>query len=168
MRWRERCQGRRVNRPRGEGARQRAAKKLLGPATWFRPKPRVEEDTAQMEGAPTNLTNRRLAGDAGPSSGMDVQQIGAPRNKTNAQQREVETVVFIPATQDSLLRKALQTIDNKFADLHRTPGVRFVEMGGAKLSSVLSRADPWAGAECGRVHYTWAVHIPPTSQVRRV
>ena len=47
-------------------------------------------------------------------------------------------------------RKMLQDVDNKFADLHKTTSVRFVEVGGAKLSSQLSKADPWSGLPCGR------------------
>ena len=58
--------------------------------------------------------------------------------------------MFVPATKGSQLRKALQVVDGKFAALHKEPPVRMVEQGGTKLSSIICKADPWAGATCGR------------------
>ena len=61
-----------------------------------------------------------------------------------------EAAMFVPATGGSLLRKTLQKLDNQFAALHKEPGVKMVEQGGTMLSSILTKADPWGGAPCGR------------------
>ena len=61
-----------------------------------------------------------------------------------------ETVLFLPATADSRLRKKLQEQDNKFSAVHGVPPVRFVEHGGKKVSQVLGTSDPWGGVHCGR------------------
>ena len=58
--------------------------------------------------------------------------------------------MFVPATPNSRLRKDLQHLDDKFAQLHREPGIRMVEQGGTKLCSILCKPDPWAGGRCGR------------------
>ena len=56
-----------------------------------------------------------------------------------------ETVLFLPATNNSKLRKALQAKDNQFAALHNVPP----ERGGEKLSQMVGTPDPWGGYHCG-------------------
>ena len=64
----------------------------------------------------------------------------------------VETLVFIPYTKDSVVRRKMQEADNLIAEAKRTPGIRFVERcGGATIAELLGRSNPWAKMwECGR------------------
>ena len=148
MRWRERTQGRRVNRAREDGAAARATKKLLGATSWFRSNSSLEEgeEDFPVDGsAPlTRTTTTKVMG-----QGIHREQGPPPHqpagNKPPAQEEEVLTVMFVPMTPGSKLRRALQDADNRFAKIHNTGGVRMVEMGGTKLSTLLVRADPWGG-----------------------
>ena len=63
--------------------------------------------------------------------------------------KRYEAPMFLPATAGSLLKKALQSADDMFARLHGIQGIKMVEEGGCKLTSLLSRADPWSGSVCG-------------------
>ena len=42
----------------------------------------------------------------------------------------METVVFIPATPESKLRKTLQELDGNICKITSSPGVQFLERGG--------------------------------------
>ena len=146
MRWRQRVMGRRVNRPRGEGAEGRAAKRLAGATSWFKPAQRLEELEPENRG--------KEWGDKEGRGGFTTQPSGTNGRHEPASRKSAppEAAMFVPATHGSQLRKLLQKQDNKFSALHGEPGVRMVEEGGIKLSSILCKADPWAGGSSGRPH----------------
>ena len=69
MKWRQRIQGRRVNRPRGYGASERAAKKLLGKTNWFKSKrsaQQLEDEICGSEGGEKSRCCDRVPSDRVP------------------------------------------------------------------------------------------------------
>ena len=64
----------------------------------------------------------------------------------------LESPVFVPFTMDSVLRKALQKMDDTLGECMNTPGVRFVEhCGGKTIVDLLRNSNPWARSlRCGR------------------
>ena len=58
--------------------------------------------------------------------------------------KEVETVVFVPATPDSILRKSLQEADEVICKTTNSPTVRFVERGGPTLMDLVGKNNPWS------------------------
>ena len=163
---REEQMGRRINRQRDEGAQERREKKILGDTTWFLHKEKEQlpdlDSTSASKCGPRDgrkrcsRQNRKKHGlrDKGPRTttpeDLKKTRYSGINNNNNKDQLQPETVLFVPMTGSSKLRKTLQEKDNQFAKLHKIAPVRFVERGGRKLSKVLGVADPWGGVHCGR------------------
>ena len=152
---RERLHGRRVNRPREEGAEERRVRKLIGDSTWFKSrtkeeKPGLDGDVPVAGASGSRSPAHKVRGRFPPSKPRGTCS-GRPCSPGSLVKKEQpETVVFVPATGGSKLRKSLQKSDNMFAELHKVPPVRFVERGGRKVSSMVGTPDPWGGTHCGR------------------
>ena len=56
----------------------------------------------------------------------------------------METIVFVPATPDSVLRKNLQKKDEELCRTTNSPTARFIERGGTTLIGLVGRNNPWA------------------------
>ena len=158
MTWRERIQSRRINKPKGEGRERRAARKLVAKSSWFNRSAQRMND--EEEDVPWNESRKSTSEEAvctyQPEGRRQEEGKEKTRKKSLAQPSSRkntpvwEAAMFVPATGGSLLRKTLQKLDNQFAALHKEPGVKMVEQGGTMLSSILTKADPWGGAPCGR------------------
>ena len=59
--------------------------------------------------------------------------------------KNIETVVFIPATPGSQLRKKLQEADDLITKATNCPPARFVERGGPTIVDTVGRTNPMAG-----------------------
>ena len=59
--------------------------------------------------------------------------------------REVECVVFVPATPGSKLRDTLQKNDDNLSKALDAPSLRFVEKGGTTIQEKFGQSDPWKG-----------------------
>ena len=59
--------------------------------------------------------------------------------------REVECVVFVPATPGSRLRDTLQKEDDNMSQALNAPSLRFVEKGGTTIKEKVGQSDPWKG-----------------------
>ena len=59
--------------------------------------------------------------------------------------KNTETVVFIPATPRSELRKRLQEADDLITKATNCPPARFVERGGPTIVDTVGRTNPLAG-----------------------
>ena len=71
---------------------------------------------------------------------------GEKSNKEDAVRvKEIETVVFIPTTEGSKLKKILQEKDDNLCRIAGSPTVRFVEKGGPTILDQVGRNNPWAG-----------------------
>ena len=56
--------------------------------------------------------------------------------------KEIECVVFVPATPGSVLRSILQEKDDMLARVMRSPALRFVDEGGETVMDRLGQSDP--------------------------
>ena len=109
------------NRLGKDTALARRVRKLCGKSTWFTKK----TDTTDSDVLPARKGTKR-----------DARQ----------QEKVVETAIFIPITEDSVLKKRLQEEEKN----HREFGtVKYVERGGTTIKRMLHTKDPWAG-ECAR------------------
>ena len=57
--------------------------------------------------------------------------------------KEVETIVFIPMTKESRLRKTLQEMDEDICRTTNSPTARFIERGGPTVLELVGRNNPW-------------------------
>ena len=172
---REHSQGRRVNRSREEGKEDREAKRLTGAGSWFRKERSSIDVGKETKVGPGSKARRSGDGRTGRGKAPGRREKGRskepmamgkllrrgekdgqggddPRPKVNrpSHQPRTESVLFIPHTEGSKLRKALQAAEDKYARLNGTDKVRMVERGGRKIMQLLVRSDPWAGEPCGR------------------
>ena len=118
--------GRKVNRPRWEGATTRRYKKLGAKSNWFRKK--------------GGGNNKEITGGKGKKS----------HRKVGAEDNRIETIMFVPHTPGGELVRRLQEADDKYSKDKGIGRVKFVERGGTTLKQVLCRPNPWATEGCGR------------------
>ena len=102
----EQAGGRRVNRPRWEGAKSRRIKKISAKSNWFRRK--------RKSGAGTATGNTVI---------KDRKKEGNSRKVVCEKDQEIETVLFVPHTPDGELARLLQEADDRF-----TKGKEIVRM----------------------------------------
>ena len=57
--------------------------------------------------------------------------------------KEIEAVLFIPATPGSKMRKLLQSAEDQGAKLMNSPSIRVVERAGTKLIDEVGSNNPW-------------------------
>ena len=119
--------GRKVNRPRWEGARTRRYKKLGAKSNWFKKSKKSKNDSREFSGGPKKC-GRRVEG----------------------AEAEIETVMFVPHTPGGELARLLQEADDLFIKGKGIGRVRMVERGGTTLKDILCRTNPWATDGCGR------------------
>ena len=92
--------------------------------------------------------NRRKEGRAG-SCRIQLEVKGSNAEKEmktegrEVQIKEVEAVLFIPATPDSILRKLIQKAEDQTAKLMNSPTVRVVERAGTKIIEEVGDNNPW-------------------------
>ena len=82
----------------------------------------------------TKEEDRKLEAETGKDNGRMVKQI--------------EGVLFVPATPESGLRKLLQEAKDKAAIMMNTPSIRIVERSGTKLMEEIGDTDPWRNEWC--------------------
>ena len=91
-----------------------------------------------------------------PRTGWKVKGPGESQNNTDTKEegtgprakvKVIETPIFIPFTRDSVLKKALQNLDDTLGEAMGCPGVRFIERcGGQTVAELLGSSNPWARA----------------------
>ena len=74
-----------------------------------------------------------------------LQYVKETGNKGDREKRikEIEAVLFIPATPGSEMKKLLQTAEGQGAKLMNSPTVRVVERAGTKLIQEVGSNNPW-------------------------
>ena len=83
------------------------------------------------------LEGRDTGGDSKPKPQKEKAVPGAVK--------EVECVVFVPATPGSKLRDILQEKDNTISEIMGAPALKFVEKGGPTILDKVGQSDPWKG-----------------------
>ena len=112
----------RVNRPADEGKREREMRKILGKTEWYQPKLMQEGGEACKSEEEEPVT---------PKTWRSHTRIGnRGRKDYKGNKSPYEAVIFIPCTPGAVLRKALQTADDKFSKAQGIKSMKFVEEGG--------------------------------------
>ena len=70
-------------------------------------------------------------------------KIGDSSDKRDKRIKEIEAVLFIPATPGSEMRKLLQSTEDQAAKLMNSPSIRVVERAGTKLIDEVGNNNPW-------------------------
>ena len=150
--------GKRLHRHKEEGARERHMSKIRLKSNWFnkkkkgsipsQPTPSVDQNMQQTNQVP------------GPSFSLSQQRRRGKRSQKplpnpplkKQDNRRVESVIFIPHTANSSLRKKLQESDDEMTRVLGMGRAKFIEEAGMKLSSMLVVKDPWfqLNGGCGR------------------
>ena len=63
---------------------------------------------------------------------------------------KAESVIFIPYTPRSELKKKLQEWENMFSRTMKIDRIKFVEVGGTKIKNLVVKMNPWEGIDCNR------------------
>ena len=140
-------------RSSGEMAETRKLKSLMT-KTWFKSKRGGQNQTVKKD-IPHYLKDQeiRTRKREGNTKKADLppQEIeeteysieGGGVQETSREVKEVETIIFIPSTPDSILKTSLQNQDNQIAQATNTPQVRFVERAGTTIMEELGRTNLW-------------------------
>ena len=114
----------RINRPGASTRNKRRWTALCGKSSWFKKEKRKAED--QEASDPTR------------------------RKKKRREQAEVESVLYVPHTEGSILKKTIQEVEDKTLKGKNTGRIRLVERQGSTLSHLLCNPAPWKSLHCGR------------------
>ena len=113
----------------------RTRKKLTGKSSWFKIKPRdEEEERMKKKEYAERIEDER---EKNQKSGMETKK------------KDPKAVIFVPFTPGCALAKELREVEEM---LEKLSGTRFkiVERAGIQLQRVISRTNPWAGSYCQR------------------
>ena len=119
--------------------------KAMEMVTWFRPKrggkdAREQKDTPSPLRQPQEQRPERETKVEHTSGNVPGKDSGNHPGKTIL----VETVVFVPYTPDSGLKKLLQKADDDLSATLNRPRIRFVERGGTEVTRDVGKPNPWA------------------------
>ena len=123
---------------------QRLKKQLTERESWYKTREKNEED----EESPSKY--RRTCASSSSSSRSwrtKLKQKGA--SKDDDAHPPIKSVTFVPHTWDSLLAKELKMKETEMLKITGEK-VKVVEKAGNKLDDILTRRDPWKGADCVR------------------
>ena len=120
-------------------ARQRAHKKLVSKENWYR---ELDETQVPSEGNRC-AKNLRIDGSRRPQK--------QERNSQTYENKKskIKSVMFVPHTPGSELAKKLRLNEEHLAKLSENR-VKIVERTGTKIVDLLTRSNPWKGADCER------------------
>ena len=133
-----------LHRHKEDGARDRFKKKVSLKSSWFNKKKnraKVKANNNNNGASKGKVRHRRNPKPFFPSNPPAEQD-----------SREVESVVFIPFTKGSTLRKQLQDEDDKVTKILGIPRTKYIEKAGNKISSQIIVKNPWVAIKggCGR------------------
>ena len=114
-----------VNRPDYHTKLKRRWGKLVGKQNWFKGRNSQQSGPGQ----PTKKTRR------------------TGQRSENA---EVEGVLYVPFTPQSVLKRSIQKTEDTLLKNRRVGKVRILERLGPKLSEIMCNPTPWSGQHCGR------------------
>ena len=118
-----------VNRPSHVTFEKRRAARLVGSSTWFQKEKETNEES------PKTWTKRRRHKPA-----------------TQPAAKKIESILFVPYTPGSRLKKLLQEAEDRLSRGRSTCRVRFIERAGPKIADLLSNKHPWAKESCDKPH----------------
>ena len=133
-----------VYRTRQQMNKKREIKNLLD-RPWFRRKrggtqTRLIKEGETKDGARTKVKKYvECKGKEAPGKS------GSSEKPVQGKVREMECVVFVPATPGSRLRDTLQKEDDNMSQALNAPSLRFMEKGGTTIQEKVGQSDPWKG-----------------------
>ena len=113
-----------INRPGHLGARTRKVKKLTAKSDWFKQKAKPNQET-------------------------DVQGHSQKKGKGKRSTQPPETILIIPHTPNSDLKKILQKVDDQVMANTEFGRVKVIERLGSTLLQSLGNPAPWRVGHCG-------------------
>ena len=137
-----RCYYRRLKSEKGgkkvNGGREkrsvRKIKKIVNKNKWY----------SKNEEKRTESEEERKRQRASNNKGREEEELKVERTM------KTETVIFIPYTPGSVLKREIQKWENKFCKTMKVDRVKFEEVGGRKVKQMVMRNNPWGDIECGR------------------
>ena len=146
----QREEGKRLHRHKEEGARERHNSKISLKSNWFnKPRKLINSQPTKVSN-PSNPQGLSLSQQRRREKRSRNPLPNPPLKKQDT--RKVETVIFIPHTANSSLRKHLQTADDEITRVMGMGRTKYIEEAGTKLSSQLVVKNPWyqLNGGCGR------------------
>ena len=127
----------------------RLQKELTERESWYKPKKDDQEDDDEQK----IFSNHSSSSRASTTSRRwrSSRRSKKPTTSGNGDQPKIRSVIFIPHTPNSELAKELR---NKENEMYKITGdkMKIVEKSGNKLEDILTKKDPWRGADCGRAN----------------
>merc|ERR1711954_53024 len=124
--WKAECQGTGyINRPSHVTKTARRAMRLAGSQNWFKKKTQEQKNS---NANPAPKTNKKPA---------------------NNQVQPTESVLFLPYTPNSSLKKTIQEIEGKLVGRRPIGRVRIVERAGPTIFQRIGNKSPWTKDSCG-------------------
>ena len=123
---------------------QRLQKQLTERESWYKTKETPNED----EESPRKY-RRTCTRSSRSSKSWGTRRKRKGTSKEDEEHPQIKSVIFVPHTRDSLLARELRL---KETEMFKVTGdrIKVVEKAGNKLEDILTRRDPWKGADCGR------------------
>ena len=122
-------------------AHQRAHKKLVAKENWYR-EPEENSTAPSVEARITSC----------PGSGKSrslFSQTRKTKEHENNEKPKIKSVMFVPFTPGSQLAKNLRVNEEHLSKVSNNK-IKIVERTGTKLVDLLTRSNPWKGADCER------------------
>ena len=135
--------GRKINRRREDGAKQRRIRKTLGKTNWYRTKKTFNSSLREGE--------RKQFSCEAPMT-KEVKNCSRKGKGIDKEVKETEAVIFVPCTPGGALQRLLQNEEDRFTEKTRLKRIRIVERGGTKLTDLLITSDPWEKERCERTN----------------
>ena len=127
--------------------RQRCKKKIMEKTTWYKTK-RKREDDGDPQAAKKHCVDKSRKG-MQEGERKRVEHLGAEIEKQEEMHDKTKAVMFVPFTWGSELAKRLRKAEEQMVEMTGTK-IKIVERAGTKLEDILTKADPWQGADCAR------------------
>ena len=116
--------GRKVNRARWDGEKERRYKKMAAKTSWYRKKKR--------------------------KGGNSWVKGNGEKKRGKEEESDIEAVLFVPHTPGGLLAKLLQEEDDRFRRGTEMKRIKMVERGGKSIKEIFATTNPWARDGCSR------------------
>ena len=162
--------GKKILRTAKESYKGRVKKKMMANTSWFKKRPREEEDDMDLDGnsGKKSRLDDNLPGGwpstAGHKPRVPLGNENLPKGWKSQKRKEenmpdggktikTRSTLFIVGSRHGNLARKLREIMERMKKIVNF-NVKIVERTGQKLRNSLSNNDPWKGAECGRSECT--------------
>ena len=121
-------------------AHSRAKKKLVNRESWYKRQEQENQNTEISCSPPENNFDKNT---------RTLNAKKSPENKKQGPEPKIKAVMFVPHTPGSELAKKLRENEEHLVKITGTK-VKIIERTGTKIQDLLTRSNPWKGADCER------------------